>query len=267
MAGWLLQHEATLRLAAFLAVLALLLLGERLRPRRPLPGGWRRRGTHFVLVALDTLALRLAFPLLAIGAAAWAGERQWGLFPALAMPAWIAGLLGFLLLDLAMYGQHRLLHSVPLLWRLHRVHHADLGFDCTTGLRFHPLEILLSMAIKIGLVLLLGIPVLAVLAFEIVLNAGSLFSHANLAVPGWLERPLRWWIVTPDMHRVHHSVHRDETDSNFGFHLSCWDRLFASYRAGPRDGHGDMQIGLPQWRSAKAQTLAALLANPFRRAE
>lgn len=267
MGHWLLQHEATLRLAAFVSVLALLLLAERLRPRRPLPGGWRRRATHVALVALDTLALRLAFPLLAIGAAVVAGEREWGLLPAVGLPAWAAGVLGFLLLDLALYGQHRLLHALPLLWRLHRVHHADLGFDCTTGLRFHPFEILLSMAIKVGLVLLLGIPALAVLAFEIVLNAGSLFSHANLALPGWLERPLRWWIVTPDMHRIHHSVHRDETDTNFGFHLSWWDRLFASYRQEPRDGHTGMRIGLPQWRTPADQTLAALLANPFRRPE
>lgn len=267
MAEWILQHEATLRLAAFVGVLALLLAGERLRPRRSVPGGWRRHTTHLALVALDTLALRVAFPVLAVGAAAWGAQRGIGLLPRLSLPPWLAIAAGLLLLDAALYWQHRLLHAVPLLWRLHRVHHGDTGFDCTTGVRFHPLEIVLSMGLKIGLVLLLGVPVLGVLLFEVVLNAGSLFSHANLALPAALDRRLRRLWVTPDMHRVHHSVHRDETDSNFGFHLSCWDHLFRSYREQPRDGHAAMHIGLPYWRDPGQQTLAALLANPFRRPE
>lgn len=267
MAEWILQHEPAIRLASFLSVLAMLLAAERLRPRRPLPGGWRRRGTHLALVAVDTLALRLAFPVLAIGAAAWGTGRGIGLLPRLDAPPWLTVLLGLLLLDAALYWQHRIMHALPLLWRLHRVHHADPGFDCTTGIRFHPLEILLSMALKIGLVLLFGIPVLAVLLFEIVLNAGSLFSHSNLAVPAAWDRRLRRLWVTPDMHRVHHSVHREETDSNFGFHLSCWDHLFRSYRAQPRDGHEGMRIGLEHWRQPNAQTLLALLGNPFRRPE
>ena len=267
MAECLLHHESAIRLAAFLGVLALLLAAEHRWPRRALPGGWRRRGTHLALVAVDTLALRLAFPVLAIGAAAWGEQRGIGLLPRLSPPAWVAVPIGLLLLDLALYWQHRLMHAIPLLWRLHRVHHADTGFDCTTGVRFHPLEILLSMAFKIALVLLFGIPALAVLLFEVVLNAGSLFSHANLALPAALDARLRVLWVTPDMHRVHHSPHRGETDSNFGFHLSCWDRLFGSYRARPRDGHAAMQLGLTRWRAPRDQTLPALLANPFRRPE
>ena len=264
-AAWALQHEASIRLLAFLAAIVLLAFGEWLRPRRQVDGGWRRRATNIGLVAFDTLLVRLLLPVLAVGVAYWAEQRDAGLLHAVALPSWLAFALGVLLLDVAIYWQHRILHRVPLLWRLHRVHHADLGFDFTTGVRFHPLEILLSLGFKFALIVAFGIGPLAVLVFEIALNLGALFTHSNLALPLRLDRVLRWLLVTPDMHRVHHSVHRDETDSNYGFHLSCWDRLFRSYRPQPRDGHTTMTIGLPQFREPRAQRLLALLLNPFRR--
>ena len=262
MSDWMMGHEAELRLAAFLSIFALLILVQRLRPRRDVAGGWRRSATNLSLVVIDTLILRLAFPLLAFDLALRLEERGGGFLHAL--PSWAGIALGVILLDFAIYWQHRILHMVPLLWRMHRVHHADTGFDVTTGVRFHPFEIVLSMGIKLGLIALLGVPALAVLIFELLLSAGSLFTHSNIAIPNAFERRLRWLIVTPEMHRIHHSVHRDETDSNFGFHLSLWDRLFGSYRADPRDGHTRMTIGLPQFRASRDQSLWALLVNPFR---
>lgn len=264
MGAWALEHEAGLRLAVFLTALLLLALGEWLRPRRSVEGGWRRRATNLALVAVDTLLVRLLFPLVAVGVAFWAEQRGMGMLRLAAVPGWLAFVVGVLVLDVAIYWQHRILHRVPLLWRLHRVHHADLGFDLTTGVRFHPLEILLSLLFKFALIIVFGIGPLAVLVFEVLLNLGALFTHSNLALPAGLDRRLRWLLVTPDMHRVHHSVHRDETDSNYGFHLSCWDRLFRSYRDQPRDGHATMRIGLLQYRDSRAQRLWALLLNPFR---
>lgn len=264
MRAWVLENEAGLRLALFLSALALLALGEWLRPRRSVEGGWRRRATNLALVAVDTLLVRLLFPLVAVGVAYWAEQRGMGMLRLVAAPGWLAFVIGVLVLDVAIYWQHRILHRVPLLWCLHRVHHADLGFDLTTGVRFHPLEIVLSLLFKFALIVLFGIGPLAVLVFEVLLNLGALFTHSNLALPAGLDRRLRWLLVTPDMHRVHHSVHRDETDSNYGFHLSCWDRLFRSYRDQPRDGHATMRIGLLQFRDGRAQRLWALLLNPFR---
>lgn len=262
MADWLLGHEAQVRLAAFLGVFALLIVAQRIWPRRDVPGGWRRSLVNVTLVVIDTAILRVAFPLLAFDLALELEEGRHG--PLNALPQAAGVVLGLLVLDVAIYWQHRLLHMIPLLWRLHRVHHADTGFDTTTGVRFHPIEIVLSMAIKLGIIFLLGIPALAVLIFEILLSAGSLFTHANLYLPPGFEKRLRWLFVTPEMHRVHHSWHRDETDSNFGFHLSVWDRIFRSYRDQPRDGHTKMTIGLHEFRERKEQTLLALLLNPFR---
>ena len=261
---WWLAHAAQLRLAAFLGVAGLLALAEWLWPRRGDAMDWRRRATNLSLVVVGAVLLRLAFPVVAVGAALWAQAQGFGLLHRLQPAPWLGFTAGVLLLDVALYWQHRIFHALPWLWRLHRVHHADIAFDFTTGVRFHPLELLLSMAIKIALVLLLGIPPLAVLVFEALLNAGAMFSHSNLRLPAVPDRWLRRLWVTPDMHRVHHSVHRDETDSNFGFHLSWWDHLFGSYRAQPRDGHLEMQIGLPRWRSRTEQTLRALLLHPFR---
>jgi sterol desaturase/sphingolipid hydroxylase (fatty acid hydroxylase superfamily) len=263
MADWLLGHEAAVRLGAFLGVLALLLIAQRLWPRRAVPGGWRRSATNVALVLIDTALLRVAFPLLAFDLAVRLQASGGGLLHGL--PNLAGAVLGVLLLDLAIYWQHRLLHAVPWLWRLHRVHHADTGFDVTTALRFHPLEIALSMGVKLAVIALLGIAPLAVVVFEVALSVGALFTHANIGLPVALDRRLRWLFVTPDMHRIHHSWHRDETDSNFGFHLSLWDRLFASYRAQPRDGQRDMTIGLHEFRAPADQSLIALLLNPFRR--
>ncbi|MEX2496293.1 MAG: sterol desaturase family protein [Woeseia sp.] len=260
--AWLLEHEAQARLVAFLGTFAVLLLVQRVWPRRLVGGGWRRSATNIALVVIDTAILRLAFPLLAFDLSIRLAENEAGLLHGL--PELPAVVLGVLILDVAIYWQHRLHHAIPFLWRLHRVHHADTSFDVTTGVRFHPLEIALSMAIKLGIIALFGILPLAVLIFEIVLSAGSLFTHSNLYLPASVERPLRWFLVTPEMHRVHHSWYRDETDSNFSFHLSVWDRLFHSYRRDPRDGHLHMTIGLDEFRDDREQTLIALLLNPFR---
>lgn len=259
---WLLSHEPQVRLGVFLAVFAILIVFQRVKPRREVAGDWRRKMTNLLLVVVDTAILRVAFPLLAFDLALRLEQTGNGVLHAL--PAWAGVIAGILLLDVAIYWQHRLLHAVPLLWRLHRVHHADTGFDVTTAVRFHPIEIVVSMGIKLGLIALLGVPALAVLLFEIALNAGSLFTHSNIGLPVKLDRRLRWVFVTPDMHRIHHSVHKDETDSNFGFHLSIWDRVFGSYRERPRDGHTAMQIGLQEYRQQRDQTLWALLLNPLR---
>lgn len=259
---WLLEHEAQLRLTAFLTLFALVLIAQRVYPLRALPGGWRRGATNIALVVVNTALLRVAFPLLAFDLALSLDEAGRGLLRSL--PPVAAALTGIVLLDVAIYWQHRLLHIVPFLWRLHRVHHADTGFDVTTGVRFHPLEIVVSMLIKLGLIALLGVPPLAVLVFELALSAGSIITHANVSLPPRIDRAVRWVFVTPDMHRIHHSVHQDETNSNFGFHLSLWDRLFGSYRARPRDGQREMAIGLNEFRNSRDQTLWALLLNPFR---
>ncbi|MGH7930202.1 MAG: sterol desaturase family protein, partial [Candidatus Binatia bacterium] len=244
------------------AVFAILSLLQQIWPRREVSGGWRRRAINIALVVIDTALLRLLFPLLAIDLALQLEERSYGLLNGL--PATPAILLGVLILDLGIYWQHRLFHAIPLLWRLHRVHHADLSFDVTTGVRFHPLEIAVSMTIKLAIIALFGIAPLAVLIFEIALSVGALFTHSNLYLPSPFERAVRWVLVTPEMHRVHHSWHRDETDSNFSFHLSLWDRVFRSYRQEPRDGHVNMTIGLSEFRSDSEQTLMSLLLNPFR---
>ena len=186
-----------------------------------------------------------------------------GLLHAVPLPGWLAGAIAFVLLDLAIYLQHLVFHSVPMLWRLHRMHHADTEFDLTNGLRFHPLEILLSMAIKFAAIALLGAPALAVLVFEIVLNATSVFNHGNVAMPSALDQQLRRWVVTPDMHRVHHSVLPRETHCNFGFNLPWWDRLFRTYRAQPEQGHEGMQLGLPVFRDPAWQRLDRLLIMPW----
>lgn len=264
MSDWLLAHEPQVRLAAFLAVLAILILWQRLRPRRTVEGGWQRSLTNVSLVVIDTLVLRVGFPLLAFDLAlSIEQDGGWLLGEA---PAWAGVTAGVIILDLAIYWQHRLLHMLPLLWRLHRTHHADTGFDVTTALRFHPFEVALSMLIKLGLIALLGVPALAVLIFEVLLSAGALFTHANVSLPRTVDRALRWLVVTPEMHRIHHSVHPEETNSNFGFHLSVWDRLFGTYRTEPRDGHVGMSIGLHEFRERRDQTLWSLLLNPFRAA-
>ncbi len=258
-------NEPLIRLGVFAGVLAVLLVLERLWPRRPQRLDWRRWPGNLGLAVVDSLLLRLVAPAAAVGIAFWAETRGFGLLPALGLPAWASIPLAVLLLDLAIYWQHRAFHAVPVLWRLHRVHHADPELDASSGLRFHPIEILLSLGIKAAVVVALGAPAVAVLIFEVLLNATSLFSHANLALPAWLDRWLRLVLVTPDMHRVHHSEIQVETDSDFGFCVPWWDRLFGTYRPEPREGQLGMVIGVIGWRASALQRLDRLLIQPFLR--
>jgi sterol desaturase/sphingolipid hydroxylase (fatty acid hydroxylase superfamily) len=261
----LLSSDDVLRLAAFTGALLGMALWELLTPRREQRLARSTRWpSNIAVVVLDTLLVRLLFPIGAIALALLAEARGWGLFNALGLPAWVTVPAGIVLLDLAIYLQHVLFHALPALWRFHRMHHADLEFDVTTGVRFHPVEILLSMAIKLAVVLALGPPAVAVLSFEILLSATSLFNHGNVALPARLDRVLRWLIVTPDMHRVHHSIRAPETNSNYGFNLPWWDRLFGTYRAQPEAGHRAMTIGISQFRDPREQRLDHMLTQPFR---
>jgi sterol desaturase/sphingolipid hydroxylase (fatty acid hydroxylase superfamily) len=260
--------ESAIRLGVFLALLAALALAERRRPRRPLSQSRRRRwAANLGLVGIDTALARLTLGAAAVLAAEEARARGLGLLNATEWPAWAEAALAFAALDMAVYWQHVWTHRIPALWRLHRVHHADLDLDVTSGLRFHPVEILVSLAYKAAAAAALGAPPAVVVAFEIALNAGSLFSHANLRLPARLDRALRLVLVTPDMHRVHHSTVRRETDSNYGFFLSVWDRLFGTYRPEPAAGQLGMAIGLEEWRDQGRLGLGALLAMPFREPE
>lgn len=262
----MLQHEPIIRLGAFLGVLLALLALERLWPWRGGRGaalGARRWPANLGLAALGALLVRAAVPAAAVGAALWAEARGGGLLPWLGTPAWVAVPLGIVLLDLLIYWQHRATHALPVLWRLHRVHHADPELDATSGFRFHPLEILLSMGLKMAAVVALGVPVVAVLAFEVLLNATAMFSHAAIRLPPRFERALRRVLVTPEMHRTHHSEVPAETDSCFGFCLSWWDRAFGSYRAAPAAGDA-VVIGVAGWREAPQQRLDRLLLQPVR---
>ncbi|PWE32730.1 fatty acid hydroxylase [Maritimibacter sp. 55A14] len=256
------------RLAAFLGLFAVFAMAEAWLPRRGRrQPRLRRWATNWAIVLLDTLTLRamaIGMPLLAIGAAYDAAAQGWGLFNALGWPVWLEVALSVALLDLAIWAQHLVTHKVPILWRLHRVHHADRDFDVTTAFRFHPVEIMLSMLIKIAMVYALGPSALAVLLFEIILNGTAMFNHANLNLPPRLDRLLRLLLVTPDMHRVHHSDRREEHDRNYGFALSVWDRIFGTYRAQPAAGHSDMTIGL-EWQDDRPSRLGWSLMLPFRR--
>jgi len=261
----ILAIEPKLRLAVFLGVLAAMALWEIAAPRRrreiPRVIRWTN---NLALVVVDTAILRLTFPILAVGLAVMAQERGWGVFNNVDVPVWVAIIVSMLLLDLAIYLQHVMFHAVPGLWRIHRMHHADLDFDVTTGLRFHPIEILLSMGIKLALVAVIGPPAVAVLLFEIILNATALFNHANINLPRPIDRVLRLIVVTPDMHRVHHSVDPVETNSNFGFNLPWWDHLLGTYRAQPAKGHHDMDIGIEQFRTRRDLWLDKMLIQPVR---
>jgi len=258
-------NEPLVRLGVFLGALGLLLMLERVRPWRRGPLGARRWVPNLGLAVLGSLLVRATVPAAAVGAAAWAEARGIGLFPALGLPVWLAFPASMVLLDLLVYWQHRWTHVVPALWRLHRVHHADPEMDATTGLRFHPVEILLSMALKMAAVAALGAPPAAVLAFEVVLNATAMFNHADISLPRVMERWLRLVLVTPEMHRTHHSEVRAETDSCYGFCLPWWDRLFGSYRAAPAAGEA-VVIGVAGWREDRQQRLGRLLAQPVRSA-
>ena len=243
------QSELGIRLISFASVFLAMLVWEMVAPRRRLqlhrPIRW---SSNLGLVAINTLLLRLVAPLGAVGVALVAESRGWGFFQNIEISSWIAIVASVVLLDLAIYLQHVMFHAVPLFWRLHMVHHADLDFDVTTGLRFHTVEILLSFGIKSAVILLLGAPAVAVLTFEVLLNVTSMFNHSNIRMPIAVDRILRWLVVTPDMHRVHHSVHPRETNSNFGFNLPWWDRLMGTYRDQPAQGHDGMTIGLSDFR-------------------
>lgn len=258
-------YEPAIRLGSFLSIFALMALWEMAAPCRALRVSKAVRwANNLGLVVLNTLVLRLLFPAAAVGVAAVSAERGWGLLNIYPVHPALALMMAVAALDLVIWVQHVLVHAVPALWRLHRVHHADLDYDLTTGARFHPLEIILSMLIKFATILVLGPSVAAVVVFEVLLNASAMFNHANVRLPTSVDRALRWLIVTPDMHRVHHSVEDDETNSNFGFNLSVWDRLFGTYRDQPRAGHQGMTIGIREYRDPReASWLPGLLAMPF----
>jgi sterol desaturase/sphingolipid hydroxylase (fatty acid hydroxylase superfamily) len=258
-------EESIIRLACFAGALLTMALWEALAPRRRLTVGRPVRWfSNLCLVAIDSVAARLVAPAGAVGVAVFAEQRGWGLLHYVALPDWLAIGIAIVALDLIIYLQHVLFHAVPLLWRLHMVHHADLDFDTTTGVRFHTFEIVLSLGIKAAAILLLGTPALAVLLFEVLLNATSLFNHGNVRLPAWLDRLLRLVVVTPEMHRVHHSVNSQETNSNFGFNLPWWDWLFGTYQAQPSAGHEGMTVGLEQFRDEHvADRLHWMLLLPF----
>ncbi len=257
--------EIFVRAGGAALVFTVMALWEWVAPRRQMIAGRRPRWPgNLGILALDIVAVRLLIPTTAVAVALIAAENGWGLFTLLGLPYWAAFAIGVIVLDLVIYTQHYVFHHVPLLWRLHRMHHADLDIDVTTGLRFHPLEILISLGIKIVAVLALGVPAVAVVVFEVLLNATAMFNHSNVALPPWLDRWARWIIVTPQMHQVHHSIVRAETDSNFGFNLPWWDRMFGTYRAEAAAGERDMIIGLPFFRDVAESKIMRLITQPFR---
>lgn len=260
-----LTHEAAVRGSFFLGIFAVMALWEALAPRRALTVSRAVRWvSNLGLMALNTVLLRLLFPAAAVGLAAFVAEQRWGVLHHFQVPLWLSGPVAVIAMDFAIWLQHVMMHAVPALWRLHRVHHADLDYDLTTGARFHPLEIVLSMLIKLSTIMVLGPPVVAVMVFEVILNGMALFNHANVRLPGWLDRVLRWLVVTPDMHRLHHSVEDDEANSNFGFNLPWWDRLLGTYRDQPRGGHQGMTIGIQGYRDPEqVDRLPGMLLLPF----
>ena len=265
MTDLLLTNEATIRLAIFLGILVAMAIWEVAAPRRRIEIPRVIRWTNNLgVVVIDTILVRLTYPIVAVGLALTAQENGWGLFNIFEAPTWVAVLASIIILDLAIYLQHVMFHAVPALWRLHRMHHADQAIDVTTGLRFHPIEILMSMGVKFAVVLALGPPAVAVLVFEVILNATAMFNHSNVRIPLNIDRVLRLFVVTPDMHRVHHSIDRAETDSNYGFNLPWWDRLLGTYTAQPRKGHEDMTIGIEQFRTVRDQWLDKMLIQPVR---
>ncbi|MDQ7080802.1 MAG: sterol desaturase family protein [Paracoccaceae bacterium] len=265
MTDLILANEGVIRLSVFLGMLVLMAIWEVAAPRRRIDIPRVIRWTNNLgVVVIDTILVRLTFPVVAVGLALLAQKNGWGLFNIIDAPGWLAILVSVILLDFVIYLQHVLFHFVPALWRLHRMHHADLAIDVTTGLRFHPLEILLSMAIKLAAVLALGPPAVAVLIFEVLLNGLAMFNHSNIRLPATVDRLVRLFVVTPDMHRVHHSVDPKETDSNFGFNLTWWDRLLGTYIAQPSKGHEGMDIGIEQFRTTRELWLDKMLTQPLR---
>ncbi len=263
---FVLAYEPAIRLGFFLGIFAMIGFLELIAPRRRLTVSKTLRWTsNLGLVALNTVLLRLIFPLAGVGMAAFCAANGWGILNHFPVPLWVAVPLAVIGLDFVIWLQHVMVHAVPLLWRLHRVHHADLDYDVTTGARFHPIEIVLSMLIKFATIVVLGPPVVAVVIFEVLLNATAMFNHGNIGLPATLDRILRWVVVTPDMHRVHHSIEDDETNSNFGFNLPWWDRLFGTYRDQPRAGQLRMTIGIRDYSDPhEVDRLDGMLLLPFR---
>jgi sterol desaturase/sphingolipid hydroxylase (fatty acid hydroxylase superfamily) len=261
----ILKNEPAVRMGFFFGIFALMATWEAVAPCRKLIVPRKVRWLNNLgLVFLNSLVLRFLFPAAAVGVAAFASENGWGLLNLYSLPFWPAVLLSVVVMDFIIYLQHVLVHAVPLLWRLHRVHHADLDYDVTTGARFHTIEIILSMLIKFATIVVLGPPLVAVVIFEVVLNATAMFNHSNIQLPGYIDRVVRWFLVTPDMHRVHHSVEDDEANSNFGFSLPWWDRMFGTYRDQPRKGHLGMIIGIRGYRDERQVSwLPGMLKLPF----
>ncbi len=265
MTDFLLANETEIRLGFFVGIFAVMALWEVVAPCRVRScSRWLRWSSNLGIVVLNSVLLRALVPMAAVGVAVYAHEAGWGLLNQVRIPYGLAIALSVIFLDFVIYLQHVLFHAVPVLWRLHRMHHADLDFDVTTGARFHPIEILLSMGIKLAVVMALGPPVAAVLVFEVLLNATAMFNHGNVHIPRRFDRLLRWFLVTPDMHRIHHSAIPAETNSNFGFELPWWDRLFGTYQDESAQGNLGMTIGLDSFRSRKDLRLDQMLLQPFR---
>jgi len=262
---FILSNEPSIRLSFFAGIFLVMALWEVFTPRRKRSHTRLARWPSNIAISfLNTAVLRVAFPTAAVGLALLGEENGWGLLNQVGMPAWLSFLVAVLVLDFVIYLQHLLFHAVPLLWRFHRMHHADLDIDVTTGARFHPIEIVLSMIIKLAIIAALGPPAVAVIAFEVLLNATSMFNHSNVKLPLAFDRVLRLIVVTPDMHRVHHSILPKETNSNFGFNIPWWDRLFGTYKAQPEKGHEGMTIGIEQFRKPRELWLDRMLTQPGR---
>jgi sterol desaturase/sphingolipid hydroxylase (fatty acid hydroxylase superfamily) len=263
---FVMANEKAIRMGAFFGILGVMALWEILAPRRALTVSKAIRWVNNLgIVFFNSFLIRVIFPAAAVGMASFANTQGWGIFNYFELPFWLVVIASVVVMDFIIYLQHVMVHAVPALWRLHRMHHADLDFDVTTGARFHPLEILLSMLIKFATIAVLGPPVLAVVIFEVILNATAMFNHGNVRLPLGIDRVLRWLVVTPDMHRVHHSVEDDEANSNFGFNLPWWDRLFGTYRDQPRAGHEAMTIGIHKYREPKQVAwLPGMLLLPFK---
>lgn len=262
---FIVQNELPIRLGFFFGIFAVMAVWELIAPRRVLTASMLIRwGNNIGLVFFNSFVVRLLFPVAAIGMAVFANQQGWGLFNYKEVPILLAVVASIVILDFVIYLQHVMVHAIPILWRIHRVHHADLDFDVTTGARFHPFEIIFSMLIKFAIIILLGPPVVAVIIFEVILSTSSMFNHSNVRIPVAIDRWVRWIVVTPDMHRVHHSINDDEANSNFGFNLPWWDRLFGTYRDQPREGHEGMTIGIHQHREPKSVSwLPGILFLPF----
>lgn len=264
MTEFVIAHEATIRMAFFVGIFLAVALVELIVPRRSLTTSKTSRWVGNIgIVFINAFVLRILFPAGAVGISVWIGHQGWGIFNHIQWPFWLEVMLTIIILDFVIYMQHVMFHAVPILWRLHMMHHADMDYDLTTGTRFHPIEIIISLGIKAGAITVLGAPPVGVIIFEILLNGTAMFNHGNFFIPLGIDRVLRLLVVTPDMHRVHHSVFPNETNTNFGFNLPWWDRLCGTYRSQPTNGHAQMTIGLNQFRDPSRLTLPWMIALPF----